>query len=102
MGKNKDIFELTTRDLTITLTPVSGGLTQFQAFVNDIKVIQDSANEERSWTGKIPEAKTKITVRAIGIDDASFDIGIDLPGTINDQTLSVNLNDGYFETDIFI
>jgi hypothetical protein len=89
-----------TRDLTLTLEPVSGGLTLFYAFVNGIKVIQSDGTAKRSWTGKIPNAQVRIKVRVVGIDDACFKLGIDLPGTADDQGLTLKLNGGYYETDL--
>lgn len=89
-----------TRDFTLTLEPVSGGLTLFYAFVNGIKVIQSDGTIKRTWTGRISEAQVRIKIRVVGIDDACFKLGIDLPGTADDQGLTLKLNGGYYETDI--
>jgi len=88
------------RDFTLTLEPMLGGITMFYAFVNGIKVIQSDGTKKRTWTGKIPLAQVKIKVRVSGIDDASFKLGIDLPGTANDQSLTLKLEGGYYETKI--
>lgn len=89
-----------TRNFTLTLEPVSGGLTMFYAFINGIKVIQSDGTKKRSWTGTIPDAQIQIKVRVVGIDTASFRLGIDLPGTADDQSLTLKLDGGYYETEI--
>jgi hypothetical protein len=102
MAKNAVLSVENTRSFTLTLEPISGGLTMFYAFINGTKVIQADGSKKRTWTGKIPGSQTTIKVRAIGIADASFAIGIDLPGTANDQNISFQLTDGYYETQITI
>jgi hypothetical protein len=102
MGKKKNVvlsMELT-RNFTLTLEPVSGGLTLFYAFINGVKVIQSDGTRKRTWAGKIPDAQVRIKIRVVGIDDASFKIGIDLPGTADDQNLTLKLQGGYYETEI--
>lgn len=89
-----------TRSLTLSLEPVSGGLTMFYAFINGVKVIQSEATIKRTWTGKISDAQVNIKIRVVGIDDASFKLGIDLPGTAEDQCLTLKLQGGYYETEI--
>jgi hypothetical protein len=102
MGKKKNVtlFGKATRDFTLTLEPVAGGLTMFYAFINGIKVIQAEGTKKRTWTGKVPEHEVRIKIRVTGIDNASFKLGIDLPGTANDQSLTLQLQGGYYETDI--
>lgn len=90
----------TTRDFTLTLEPVSGGLTFFYAFLNGYKIIQAEATTKRSWTGKIPGSQITVKVRVLGIDNATFRLGIDLPGTADDQSLELKLQGGYNETEI--
>ncbi|MDJ1483594.1 hypothetical protein QNI16_24055 [Cytophagaceae bacterium YF14B1] len=89
-----------TRDFTLSLEPVSGGLTMFYAFINGVKVIQSDATKKRTWSGKIPDAQVRIKIRVVGIDNASFKFGIDLPGTADDQSLTLKLQEGYYETEI--
>lgn len=89
-----------TKDFTLTLEPISGGITLFYAFINGIKVIQSDGTKKRKWSGKIPDAQVKIKIRVVGIDNASFKLGIDLPGTVNDQNLTLNLKGGYYETEL--
>lgn len=102
MAKNKNVTLSmeTTRTFTLTLEPVGGGLTFFYAFINGVKVIQSDGTKKRSWTGKIPDAQVRIKIRVVGIDDASFKLGIDLPGTADDQSLTFKLQGGYYETEI--
>ncbi|MCF0062206.1 hypothetical protein MUK70_23480 [Dyadobacter chenwenxiniae] len=91
-----------TRDFTLTLEPVSGGITLFYAFVNGVKVIQADGTNKRIWSGTISIAQVRIKVRVVGIGNASFNLGIDLPGTAEDQSLTLKLQDGYYETDILL
>ena len=88
------------RKLTLTLEPASGSITLFYAFVNKKKVIADEGTETCTWTGEIEDTETHIKIRVIGIDDAEYKLGIDLPGTANDQELTFQLNKGYHETEI--
>lgn len=98
--KNVTLSMETTRSFTLTLEPVSGGLTLFYAFINGVKVIQSDGTKKRTWTGKIPDAQVRIKIRVVGIDDASFKLGIDLPGIADDQSLTFKLQGGYYETEI--
>lgn len=91
-----------TRDFTLTLEPVSGGITLFYAFINGVKVIQSDGTDKKTWAGKIPDAQVRIKVRVIGIDNASFTMGLDLPGTADDQSLTLKLQGGYYETEIML
>ena len=91
-----------TRDFTLTLEPVSGGITLLYAFVNGVKVIQADGTSKRTWSGTISIAQVRIKVRVVGIGNASFNLGIDLPGTAEDQSLTLKLQDGYYETDILL
>lgn len=90
------------RTLTLSLEPISGGLTYFFAFVGGIKVIQSEANKKRVWSGEIPLTQIIIKIRVVGIGSAVFKMGIDLPGTAEDQNLSFNLTQGYYETEIIL
>lgn len=98
--KSVTLSMLINRNFTLTLEPVSGGLTLFYAFINGLKVIQSDGTKKRVWTGKIPDSQVRIKIRVVGIGDASFKIGIDLPGTVDDQNLTFKLQEGYYETEI--
>ncbi len=100
--QNKQMSLQAVRDVTISLEPVSGGITLFYAFVNGFAVIKASGTEKATWIGKLPEIQVKLKIRVLGIDDASFKLGIDLPGTINDQSITFKLEGGYYETEITI
>ncbi len=56
--------------------------------------------KKRTWAGKIPNSQVRIKSRVVGIDDATFKFGIDLPGTADDQGLTFKLQGGYYETEI--
>ena len=98
--KNLTMSMKAVRDFTLTLEPVSGGLTFFYAFVNGVKVIQADGTRKRTWKGKIPDAQVRVKVRVVGIGNASFKLGIDLPGTADDQNLTLKLQGGYYEAEI--
>ncbi len=102
MTKKKNLLLSTeaTRNFTLTLEPVIGGLTMFYAFINGVIVIQSDGTKKRTWSGKIPDAQVRIKIRVVGIDNASFRLGIDLPGTADDQSLTLTLRGGYYETEI--
>jgi len=103
MAKKKATLSMeAVRDFTLTLEPISGSLTMFYAFINGIKVIQADGTKKREWTGKIPDAQVRTKVRVVGIDNASFKIGFDLPGTADDQSLTLKLQGGYYETEIML
>lgn len=89
-----------TRIFTLTIEPVSGGLTMFYAFINGIMVIQSDGSKKRTWSGTIPDSQIGIKIRIVGIDNACFKLGIDLPGTAEDQSLTLQLKGGYYETEI--
>ena len=88
------------RDFTLTLEPVAGSITMFYAFINSLKVIQSDGSEKRNWIGKVPDGQVRVKIRVVGVDKASFKLGIDLPGTADDQSLTLYLEEGYYETDI--
>jgi hypothetical protein len=90
------------RYFTLSLEAVSGSITMFYAFINSLKVIQSDGSEKRTWTGKVPDGQVRIKIRVIGIDKASFKLGLDLQGTANDQCLILYLEEGYYETDIIL
>lgn len=98
--KTLELSKKEQRDLSLALEPVLGSITMFYAFINGTKVIQSDGTKKRTWSGKIPLSQVKIKVRVTGIDDATFKLGIDLPGTANDQSLTLKLDGGYYETSI--
>jgi hypothetical protein len=99
--KNNSTISLeATRDFTLTLEPVSGGLTFFYAFIDGLKIIAADGTKKRTWTGKVSDAQVKIKIRITGIGNASFKLGIDLPGIADDQSLTFQLQGGYYETEI--
>jgi hypothetical protein len=90
------------RKLTLTLEPVSGTINLFYAFVNGEKVIAADGTKKRQWSHDISEGQTRIKTRVTGIDNASYKLGIDLPETANDQSLTFNLDGGYHETELLV
>ena len=100
MGKSKSSISLTDRTLTITLEPTAGSVTMFYAFVDGRKVIQGEGTKKRSWTGTIGSSQITIKIRVVGIGQAQYKLGIDLPGTAQDQNLILKLEGGYHEAEI--
>jgi hypothetical protein len=90
------------RTITLSLEPIAGGITLFYAFVNGERVIQDDGSKKRVWEGQIPDSQVKVKVRVIGIDAAQYNLGIDLPGTANDQSITFSLEGGYHEIEILL
>jgi hypothetical protein len=100
MAKSQTLSPDPKRSLKLTLEPVSGSITMFYAFVDQIKVIQSDGTKKRMWNGEIAEAQVKVKIRVLGIGEAEFKLGIDLPGNVNDQSLVCKLSGGYYETSI--
>ncbi len=102
MPKLKSLNPDETRQFALTLEPIAGGLTMFYAFINGTKLIQAEATKKRLWRGNIPTSQVKIKVRVIGIGNAQYKLGIDLPKTADDQILNLNLEGGYHEIEIIL
>jgi len=90
------------RDLTISLEPTMGTCNRFYAFVASNRWIAADGDRKRSKKGQIGTSQVKITVRVFGIGEAQYKLGLDLPGTVDDQSLTFNLSGGYHETEILI
>jgi len=90
------------RSLTLKLAPVDGTVERFYAFVGCKKRISHDGNEERSWSGTIDDADTRIKVRVFGVGHATYRLTIDLPGVADDQKLDLKLDHGYGELELTI
>lgn len=88
------------RPLTISLETVAGNISMFYAFINGVKVIQGDGTKKRSWSGNIPTSQITLKIRVVGIGSAQYKLGIDLPGTADDQNLTLTLQGGYHEIEI--
>lgn len=84
------------------MEPIEGGVTMFFAFVNNTMVIGDEADTKKSWSGNISDSQVKIKVRVLGINKAKYKLVIDLPGTADDQSLTLSLEGGYHEAEILL
>lgn len=100
--KNVVVALKATRTLTLTLERVTGSITYFYGFIEGVRIIQSPGSSKVTWKGKIPAVQIRIKVRVMGIDNATFKFGIDLPGVADDQSLTLSLEGGYYETDITI
>jgi hypothetical protein len=90
------------RSLTITLEPLAGTFTYFIAYVGSTRRIFSDGSEKVSWTGDITTAQVTISIRIVGIGTPKFKFGIDLPGTADDQSLTLSLTQGYYEADFTV
>lgn len=90
------------RSLTLKMAPVDGTIERFYAFVDCKKRISHDGDQERSWSGTIDDADTRIKLRVFGIGNARYRVTIDLPGTAHDQTLELRLDAGYGELELRI
>lgn len=90
------------RQLTLSVEAVSGTINYFFAFVDHERVINDDGTRKRSWTGEVAAAQVPVKVRVTGIGSAQYKLGIDLPGTVDDQSLTFKLQGGYHEAEITI
>jgi len=87
------------RSLTLTLSPASGAINRFYAFLDGKKVIAADGNAAATYTGDIDDPAS-LKVRVFGIDDAQYMLEIDLPGTADDQQLTLTLTGGYHELEL--
>lgn len=90
------------RSLTLKLEPSQGTIERFYAFVECKKVIAADATAVRKWTGDVADDETKIKIRVFGMGTAKYKLTIDLPGTVDDQTLELALSTGYGELELTI
>lgn len=89
------------RKISLEIKPIEGGLNKFIAFVGNKKVISGSANKERAWSGEVDD-KVHLRVLVFGIENAKYEVTIDLPGTADDQKIVFKLNSGFHEAEFTI
>ncbi len=90
------------RKVTITLTPLSGSISQFVAFVNHQQAIFADGTAVRTRKVTIPDSITAFKIRVWGIGKATFGLEIDLPGTTGDVDSTFQLNNGYYELEMHL
>lgn len=84
------------RTLKISMKRMTGTINELRAWVNERPVIGSRApSESPTWQGDIPDEKVSVEVEAFGIGRATYQLGIDLPGTVDDQQLELSLQGGY-------
>lgn len=88
-----------TRTLKLSLNTVDGAINRFYAFLDGKRVIAVDGNKGGSYSGDVGQ-RTHLQVRVWGIDDATYELSIDLPGTADDQDLKLSLSEGYHELDL--
>lgn len=90
------------RKVKLTLEPNAGAINMFYAFINGKRVIADEGSKKQEWEGIIDNDEVRIKIRVTGIDSSKYKMTIDLPGTAEDQELTMQLNGGYHEFEIYI
>jgi hypothetical protein len=90
------------RRLTIRLQPLSGTVERFYAFVDCKKRIAADGVETVSWTGEVADDEVVLKIRVFGMGKAKYRVSIDLPGTADDQSLDLWLDQGYGELEMRI
>jgi hypothetical protein len=83
------------------MSPDSGSITKFYAFLDGVRVIDADGNQTAHYQGQV-SASVKLKVRVFGIADARYNLGIDLPGTADDQSLTLALTGGYHELELHV
>ena len=92
-------LEQSARSLTLTLSASDGTINRFYAFLDGKKVMAADGSAPATYTGDVPDP-VELKVRVWGIDDAQYRLGIDLPGTADDQALTLTLSEGYHELEL--
>ena len=90
-----------TRHLILELTPKTGGFVKFLAFLNGHLVLAEDGGGGK-FEDDVPLSKLELEVRVFGVGNAAYELGIDLPGTADDQTLTLQLTKGYNEIELSI
>ena len=88
-----------TRSLKLSLSAVAGTINRFYAFLDGKRIVAADGNTGGSYKGQIGQ-RAQLQVRVWGIDDATYELSIDLPGTADDQDLKLSLSEGYHELDL--
>jgi hypothetical protein len=89
------------RTLKLSVSASTGTFNRFLAWINGVNVI-NTDGQDKDWEGIIGSDKAHVHVRAWGIGAAKYTVGIDLPGTADDQELECTLSKGFHETEITI
>jgi hypothetical protein len=91
-----------TRTLTIDMKPEAGTINRFYAFLDGVRVIHADGTAAAHYQDEVATTPVRLKVRVWGIADARYSLGIDLPGTANDQKLTLSLSGGYHELELHI
>jgi hypothetical protein len=90
------------RHLTLKLMPKTGGFVKFLAFLNGHLVIAEDGGGG-GFDDDVPTSELRLKVRAFGVGAGEYELSIDLPGTTNDQSLTLQLSpQGYHELELLI
>jgi hypothetical protein len=80
----------------------AGSIDRMYAFVDGVRRVEADGDQVPTWSGAVGDSKVEIKTRVTGWGDASYILGIDLPGTANDLSLTFQLQGGYHETKLEI
>jgi hypothetical protein len=90
------------RDLKVTIEPVSGTHNYFVVKVADMPLIHGEA-KKISKSRMIPDALTKIYASSLGVGTGpKYRLTIDLPGNTEDHSNVYILNKGFHEITYYI
>jgi hypothetical protein len=78
----------------------SGTINRFYAFLNGERVIAADGNASPAYSTTVSMSPVTLKVRVWGIDTATYDLWVDLPGTADEQDLTLTLSEGYHELEL--
>jgi hypothetical protein len=87
------------RTLKLTMSPITGTISRFYAFVDGKRVIETDGTLTCQWSGTVAEEGVHIKTRVFGVGKARYALSLDLPGTAHDQSLTFELKGGYHEAE---
>jgi len=90
------------RKLTVRLRALSGTIERFYAFVDCKKRIVADGIGDATWSGEVTDDEVNVRVRVFGVGRAKYRLGIDLPGTADDQSIELWTDQGYGELELKI
>jgi hypothetical protein len=90
------------RKLTIRLRALSGTIERFYAFVDCKKRIVADGIGDATWSGEVTDDEVNVRVRVFAVGRAKYRLGIDLPGTADDQNIELWTDQGYGEVELKI
>lgn len=90
------------RKLTVRLRALSGTIERFYAFVDCKKRIVADGIGDATWSGEVTDDEVTLRVRVFAVGRAKYRLGVDLPGTADDQSIELWTDQGYGEVELKI